>query len=76
MVARTVLSLATDADPDSVSAQPDLVNEMLQCYSVSANCSMFKESSRSDTGFPWSGPQVRVAPELIAITTDPPLLLR
>lgn len=72
VVARTVLSLATDADPDSVSAQPDLVNEMLQCYSVSANCSMFKESSRSDTGFPWSGPQVsRPWPQYVGVNVSP-----
>jgi len=58
VLARTLLSLTTDTDLSSVSGEPSLVNSMLECYSVTANCSMFKAASNSDTDFPWSGPRV------------------
>ena len=71
VLARTVLSL-TDSDPDSLSGKPELVNSMLQCYSVSANCSLFKESSSSNTGFPWTGPEVRQPwPQYVGVNVSP-----
>jgi len=59
VVAQTVITLATEQEvelsPDDVSP---LVNELLQCYSVTANCSMFHEASTPNKGFPWDGKTV------------------
>ena len=72
VLANTVLSLATDSDLGTVTGQPQLVNEMLHCYSVSANCSLFKEGSASNTGFPWTGPQVtRPFPQYVGVNVSP-----
>jgi len=53
MVAQTVLQLATD-NQISVSQldQADLINDLLHCYGVTSNCSMFYEASEPDN-YPW-----------------------
>ena len=72
VLARTLLSLTTEADLASVSADPDLVSSLLECYSVTANCSMFKAASNSDTEFPWSGPRVSSPwPQYVSVVTSP-----
>ena len=72
LVARTVLSITSDAEISSLSAQPELVDSLLLCYSVSANCTMFREASASDTGFPWTGPQVtKPFPQYVGVNVSP-----
>ena len=72
VLARTLLSLATDADLDSVSGEPELVNSMLGCYSVTANCSLFKAASNSDREFPWAGPTVTTPwPQYVSVVPSP-----
>ena len=73
VVARTILSLTTtQADLSSVSADPGLVTGLLECYSVTANCSMFKAASNSDSEFPWTGPRVtKPWPQYVSVVTSP-----
>ena len=72
VLAKTLLSLATDADLDSVTAEPELVNSMLECYSVTANCSLFKAASNSDSEFPWTGPPVTTPwPQYVSVVPSP-----
>jgi len=51
VVAQTVISLATDQEVElNTDEVSDLVNDLLQCYTVSANCSMFYEASSNVAG--------------------------
>jgi len=56
MVADAVISLASEVVPSPGGRQqlPNLVNEMLHCYTISANCTMFHEASEPGN-FPWRG---------------------
>ena len=70
VVARTLLSLATNTDqltaPDSA---PGLVLELLQCYTLTANCTMFRRAASQEAGFPWSGPEVSYPfPQYVGVT--------
>jgi len=69
MTARTVLSMSTGADTMSGDEVEDLINDMLQCYTVSATCDMFKQASSTNEGFPWSGPKVNYPwPQYVGVT--------
>ena len=58
-LAQTVLSLATNTETLATSDKvPGLINDMLECYTVTANCTMFRQASATEEGFPWSGPAV------------------
>jgi len=63
MVADAVISLASEVVPSPGGRQqlPKLVNEMLHCYTISANCTMFHEASEPGN-FPWRGGPPTVAP--------------
>jgi len=63
MVADAVISLASEVVPSPGERQqlPNLVNEMLHCYTISANCTMFHEASEPGN-FPWRGGPPTVAP--------------
>lgn len=50
MVASTILSESAPPPKD----QSELVNELLHCYTVTANCTMFHEASEPGN-FPWLG---------------------
>lgn len=51
VVAQTVISLATDQEVElNTDEVSDLINDLLQCYSVTANCSMFHEASSNVAG--------------------------
>jgi len=52
VVAQTVTSLATDQEMEFTTDEvSDLINDLLHCYSVSANCSMFHEANSNIAGF-------------------------
>eukprot|EP00092_Neocalanus_flemingeri_P064854 GFUD01078765.1.p1 GENE.GFUD01078765.1~~GFUD01078765.1.p1 ORF type:complete len:728 (-),score=215.66 GFUD01078765.1:216-2399(-) len=74
VLAQTVISLASeqeaDLSPDQVST---LINELLQCYTVSANCSMFHEaSSPNPESFPWAGKTVSTPfPQYVGVNPSP-----
>jgi len=52
VVAQTVISLASEQEVQlTIDDVSDLINDLLQCYSVTANCSMFKEASSNLAGF-------------------------
>jgi len=60
IVAQTVYTLATDKQSSSIEGDESLVNEMLNCYTFDANCTMFYESSVPES-YPWTTtPQARV----------------
>merc|ERR1712080_345697 len=63
MVADAVISLASEVVPSPGGRQqlPNLVNEMLHCFTISANCTMFHEASEPGN-FPWRGGPPTVAP--------------
>jgi len=52
VVAQTVISLATDKEVElNTEEVSDLINDLLQCYTVTANCSMFHEANSNVAGF-------------------------
>jgi len=51
MVAKTIVKLATGQDVQ-MADQSVLVNELLHCYTVTANCTMFHEASEPGN-YPW-----------------------
>jgi len=70
MTARTIISVATGSDTDLVSGDnvPGLVNDMLQCFTVTATCDMFKQASSSDEGFPWDTQVPYPFPQYVGVT--------
>jgi nicastrin len=52
MVAKTIIKLATGQDAPDMEDQSVLVNELLHCYTVTANCTMFHEASEPGN-YPW-----------------------
>jgi len=56
MLTKTVYQLATGEtlSLESSSSAP-LINSLLECYTLTANCSLYREASEP-TGFPWSVP--------------------
>ena len=69
-LAQTIISLATATETLSSTAQvPGLINDLLECYTVTANCTMFREASATEEGFPWSGPTVDYPfPQYVGVT--------
>merc|ERR1712242_639764 len=69
-LAQTIISLATATETLSSTAQvPGLINDLLECYTVTANCTMFQEASATEEGFPWSGPTVDYPfPQYVGVT--------
>jgi len=69
-LAQTVLSLATNTEALAATDQvPGLINDMLECYTVTANCTMFRQASATEEGFPWSGPSVNYPfPQYVGVT--------
>ena len=68
-VSSAVLTAATGSTP----ALPDageLVNELLHCYTETANCSLFKEAS-SPLGYPWTDPSIsEPLPQYVSVHTS------
>jgi len=53
MVAGAVLKLATGQSASNLSSQADLVDSLLQCFTLTANCDMFYQASEPGN-FPWN----------------------
>jgi len=73
VLAQTVISLASEQEeelyPDTVST---LINDLLECYTVTANCSMFHQASSPNQGFPWDGKQVTSPfPQYVGVNPSP-----
>jgi len=79
MLAKTVNKMATGRElsiPDSSTAE--LINSMLSCYTVTANCSLWQESS-SPGVYPWSLPpqfrQEEPFPQYVGVRGSPHTLM-
>eukprot|EP00090_Calanus_glacialis_P006390 TRINITY_DN14985_c0_g1_i1.p1 TRINITY_DN14985_c0_g1~~TRINITY_DN14985_c0_g1_i1.p1 ORF type:complete len:720 (+),score=264.67 TRINITY_DN14985_c0_g1_i1:64-2223(+) len=77
VLAQSVISLATEQEvelnTEDVSA---LINDLLQCYTVTANCSVFHEASSPNQGFPWDGKKIdHPFPQYVGVNPSPHTLL-
>jgi len=52
MVAKAIISLATGQIASGMQDQGSLINEMLNCYTITANCTLFHEASEPGN-YPW-----------------------
>jgi nicastrin len=52
MVAKTIIYLATGQEAPQMEEQASLVNELLNCYTITANCTLFHEASEPGN-YPW-----------------------
>ena len=52
MVAKTIIYLATGQTAPQMEDQAGLVNELLNCYTITANCTLFHEASEPGN-YPW-----------------------
>jgi len=69
-VSSAILSLATGSVPALPDSGP-LVNELLACYTETANCTLFKEASNPALGFPWTDPTTsQPLPQYVSVHTS------
>jgi len=66
MVAAAVLEVA-GVEVEAAAPQAKLVNELLHCYTLTANCTMFHEASEPGN-FPWTGrPATAPFPQYVGV---------
>jgi len=77
VLAQTVISLASEQETElSTDQVSPLINDLLQCYTVTANCSMFHQASSPGQGFPWDGKTVNYSfPQYVGVNPSTHTLL-